>query len=345
MDQIIAIPILKDQVATLATGPVTIRPIYVRKRSDRDTRRGDTLLFLKEYHFNLGALLYTSSWLGLSRETFSEVPTEGNVARVERSDVIRYTNDYYTYESGRPLLQDEQSPLKGRHGQTVVVHNHLSYWTPVFKETWSFFPQHAPYQKNSQNGFREELWEAAKSGYLCDVLIQGDGFEIPAHCIVLRTVPYYKVMFASMLSEGLESRQRHYQPDTQVNGFKEQQLEFTDHSNPDPSVQILQAPPFASEHVLRGFLFYVYMGRLPLDVFGSSTYALDMILLGDFYNCSDVVRDAVHAVRMDDPSAALDVAESIEQNGAAEILRDRASRKLQSLGNGVSEEESPKKGD
>lgn len=189
----------------------------------------------------------------------------------------------------------------------------------MFKETWSFFPQSAPYQKDSQNNFREELWEAAKSGYLCDVLIQGEGFEIPAHCIVLRAVPYYKVMFASMLSEGLESRQRHYQPDIKVNGFT---------PSPGPSVQILQAPPFASEHVLRGFLFYVYMGRLPLDVFGSSTYALDMILLGDFYSCSDIVRDAVHSVRMDDPSAALEVAESIEQDGSAEILRERATKKL-----------------
>lgn len=302
--------------------------MYVRKRSDRDTRRGDTLVFLKEYHFNLGALLYTSSWFGLSKQTFSDVPTEGNVARVERSDVIRYTNDYYTYESGRPLLQDEQNSLKGQHAQTVVVHNHLTYWTPVFKETWSFFPQHAPYQKNSQNEFREELWEAAKSGYLCDVLIQGEGFEIPAHCIVLRTVPYYKVMFASMLSEGLESRQRHYQPDARSNGS-------TVHNYSGPTIQILKAPPFVSEYVLRGFLFYVYMGRLPLDVFASTAYALDMILLGDFYNCSDVVRDAVHAVRMDDPSLALDVAESIEQNEWAKILRDRATRRLQSLERGV----------
>ena len=330
LEQIVAIPILSDEVATLATGTVTIRPIYVRKRSDRDIRRGDTLLFLKEYHFNLGALLYTSSWLGLSKQTFSELPTEGNVARVDRSDVIRYANDYYTYEAGRPLLQDEQTHIEGRNTQTVVVHNHLLYWTPVFKETWSFFPQHAAYQKNSQNAFREDMWEAAKSGYLCDVLIQGSGFEIPAHCIVLRTVPYYKVMFASMLSEGLESRQRHYQPDVRVNGFTAQ-------LNQGPSVQILQAPPFASEDVIRGFLFYVYMGRLPLDVFLSDTYALDMILLGDFYNCLDVVRDAVHAVRMDDPSAALEVADCIEQHGAAEILRDRANQKLKVLSNGVRE--------
>jgi len=315
-------------VASLAIGSVRIRPIYVRKRSDRDARRGDTLVFLKEYHLNLGALLYTSSWLGLSNQTFSDLPTEGNVARVERSDVIRYTNDYYSYESGRPLLQDEQNSLKGRHAQTVVVHNHLTYWTPVFKETWSFFPQHAPYQKNSQNEFREEMWEAAKSGYLCDVLIQGEGFEIPAHCIVLRAVPYYKVMFASMLSEGLESRQRHYQPDAKSNGS-------TEHNDSSATIQILKAPPFVSEHVLRGFLFYVYMGRLPLDVFASATYALDIILLGDFYNCSDVVRDAVHAVRMDDPSLALDVAESIEQNEPAKILRDRATRRLQSLEGGV----------
>ena len=315
-------------MASLAIGSVRIRPIYVRKRSDRDARRGDTLVFLKEYHLNLGALLYTSSWLGLSNQTFSDLPTEGNVARVERSDVIRYTNDYYSYESGRPLLQDEQNSLKGRHAQTVVVHNHLTYWTPVFKETWSFFPQHAPYQKNSQNEFREEMWEAAKSGYLCDVLIQGEGFEIPAHCIVLRAVPYYKVMFASMLSEGLESRQRHYQPDAKSNGS-------TEHNDSSATIQILKAPPFVSEHVLRGFLFYVYMGRLPLDVFASATYALDIILLGDFYNCSDVVRDAVHAVRMDDPSLALDVAESIEQNEPAKILRDRATRRLQSLEGGV----------
>ena len=167
---------------------------------------------------DLGSLLYTSSWLSAKTASFNEIPTEGNVARVDRSDVLRFTNDYYTYDSGRPQLREEQNRLDDLHGQTVVVHNHLTYWTPAFKETWTFFPPHAPYQKKEQIIFREELWAAAKSGYLCDVLIRGDDFEIPAHCIVLRSVPYYKIMFASMLSEGLESRQRHYQPGNTTNG-------------------------------------------------------------------------------------------------------------------------------
>jgi hypothetical protein len=260
--------------------------------------------------------LYTSSWLSLPTASISELPTEGNIARVERSDVIRYNNDFYTYENGRAKLQDEQHRLRGRHGQTVVVHNHLSYWTPVFKETWSFFPPHAEYKKNSHNVFREELWSAAISGYLCDVLIQGEDFEIPAHSIVLRSVPYYQVMFASMLQEGLESRQRHYHPGTMLT------------TTVDQGVQILRAPPFASESVLRGFLYYVYMGRLPLDVFVSSVFALNLILVADFYNCPDIVRDTVHAVRIEDAALALEVADSIEQSAAAELLKKRASKTL-----------------
>lgn len=325
MKQLIAVPILNDQTVNLATGTCTIRPIYVRKRSDRDTRRGDTLLFVKEYHFNLGALLYTASWLCLQHQPFSDIPTDGNVARVERTDVIRFTNDYYTYESGRPQLQDEQTQLKDRHCQIVVVHNHLSYWTPVFKETWSFFPQHAPYQKTSHNLFREELWEAAKSGYLCDVLIQSDDFEIPAHSIVLRTVPYYRVMFASMMSEGLESRQRHYQRTRSTS------IVVRENDPQVSNVQVLRAPPFASEDVLRGFLYYVYMGRLPLDVFVSGAYALDMILVADFYNSVDLVRDAVHGARIEDPALATEIADAIEQTAFAEILRARAKTKSQKL--------------
>jgi hypothetical protein len=229
------------------------------------------------------------------------------------------------------VLTDEQTQLKERHGHIVVVHNHLSYWTPVFKETWSFFPQFAPYQKTSHNLFREELWEAAKSGYLCDVLIQADDFEIPAHSIVLRTVPYYRVMFASMMSEGLESRQRHYQRERRMSVVVRE-------SDPQVSnVQILRPPPFASEDVLRGFLYYVYMGRLPLDVFVSSTYALDTILVADFYNSVDLVRDAVHGAKIDDPALATEVADAIEQTAFAEILRERAKLKQRKLETNVNE--------
>src|SRR5438552_15147883 len=81
LQQIIALPILEDQTANLETGTCRIRPIYVRKRSDRDARRGDTLVFIKEYHFSLGSLLYTSSWLSAKSGTFAEIPTDGNIAR------------------------------------------------------------------------------------------------------------------------------------------------------------------------------------------------------------------------------------------------------------------------
>ena len=324
LDQIIAAPILRDQVAYLESGTCTIRPIYVRKRSDRDAVRGDTLIFIKEYHLNLGSLLYTSSWLAAKSQCFAEIPTEGSIARIERSDVIRYTNDYYIYQASRPHLQDEQTSLIGLDRQTVVVHNHLSYWTPVFKETWTFFPEHAPYQPTSQSLFRQELWAAAKTGYLCDVRIHGDGFEIPAHCIVLRSVPYYKVLFASSLSEGLESRQRHYQPTAKGNGF-------TGKGNTLPtSVQTLRAPPFATESVLRGFLYYVYMGRLPLDVFVSSTFALDLLLLADFYSYPELVRDAAHALRIDDPELVLQIADSIEETPSVQLLKARATEKQKS---------------
>jgi len=318
-------PILEDQTAHTESGTCTIRPIYVRKRSDRDTHRGDNLLFIKEYHFNLGSLLYTSSWLYLQTESFGNIPTDGNIARVDRSDVLRFTNDYYTYESGRPQLQDEQTRLDDLHGQTVVVHNHLAYWTPVFKETWAFFPPHAQYQKTAEATFREELWAAAKSGYLCDVLIQGDDFEIPAHCIVLRNVPYYKIMFASMLSEGLESRQRHYQPVGRGNGVTEKK------SSQVLGVQSLRAPPFASETVFRGFLYYVYMGRLPLDVYVSTPFALDLILVADFFDYSELVKDVSLAIRIDDPELVIEVAESIEATPSATLLKERATKKLQSM--------------
>lgn len=318
-------PILHDQIAHVESGTCTIRPVYVRKHSDRDTRRGDNLLFIKEYHFNLGSLLYTSSWLSLKSKSFAEIPTDGNVARVDRSDVLRFTNNFYTYESGRPQLQDEQTHLDNVHGQTVVIHNHLCYWTPVFKETWTFFPQHAPYQKTPKATFHEELWAAAKSGYLCDVLIHGDDFEIPAHCIVLRIVPYYKVMFASMLSEGLESRQRHYQPAITGNGAIGKN---TSHVS---GVQILRAPPFASESVFRGFLYYVYMGRLPLDVYVSTAFALDLILVADFYDYADLVKDVSLAVRIDDPELILEVAESIETTPSVCLLKERATKRLQNM--------------
>ena len=324
MQQIIAIPILEDRTAYSETDTCTIRPIYVRKRSDRDSRRGDDLLFIKEYHFDLGSLLYTSSWLSAKTTSFVEIPTDGNVARVNRSDVLRFTNDYYTYDSGKPQLREEQDRLDDLHGQTVVVHNHLTYWTPVFKETWAFFPPHAPYQKTEQMIFREELWAAAKSGYLCDVLIHGDDFEIPAHCIVLRSVPYYRTMFSSMLSEGFESRQRHYQPGNTKNGNAEKKSQMS-------SVQILRAPPFATKSVFRGFLYYVYMGRLPLDVYVSSAFALDLILVADFYDYSELVRDAAHAVRIDEPELILEVAESIEATPSANLLKERAKRKLESI--------------
>jgi hypothetical protein len=219
-------------------------------------------------------------------------------------------------------LQDEQSRLTTLDCQTVVVHNHLSYWTPVFKETWAFFPEHAPYQPTTQSLFREELWAAAKTGYLCDVLIHGDGFEIPAHCIVLRTVPYYKVLFASSLSEGLESRQRHYQPSAKENGVGGNGARLP------ASVQTLRAPPFATESVFCGFLYYVYMGRLPLDVFVSSTFALDLILLADFYSYPDLVRDAAHALRIEDSELVLEIAESIEETPPVQLLKERASEKL-----------------
>jgi hypothetical protein len=269
----------------------------------------------------LGSLLYTSSWLASTSQSFGEIPTEGSVARIERSDVLRYANDYYTYEADRPLLREEQTPLNGLDGRTIVVHNHLSYWTPVFKETWSFFPESAPYQPTSQTQFRQEMWAAAKTGYLCDVLIHGEDFEIPAHCIVLRNVPYYKVLFSSLLSEGLESRERHYQPSPKENGVtvKGSQL---------PSVQTLRAPPIASESVLRGFLYYVYMGRLPLDVFVSSKFALDLILLADFYSYPELIRDAAHALRIDDPELVLEIAESIEATPPVLLLKARATEKI-----------------
>ena len=317
-------PILQDQAAHLETGTCTIRPIYVRKRSDRDARRGDTLIFIKEYHLNVGSLLYTSSWLATKSQCFAEIPTDGSVARIERSDVIRYTNDYYIYEANRPQLQDEQTHLTGLDRQIVVVHNHLSYWTPAFKETWTFFPEHAPYQPTSQSLFRHDLWAAARTGYLCDVLILGNGFEIPAHCIVLRTVPYYKVLFASSLSEGLESRQRHYQPSCKENGLAQKG------SGLPASVQTLRAPPFAPEAVIRGFLYYVYMGRPPLDVFVSSTFALDLILLADFYSYPELVRDVAHALRMDDPELVMEIAESIEETPSVQLLKERAREKLKS---------------
>ena len=323
MQQIIAIPILEDQTAYAETDTCIIRPVYVRKRSDRDAHRGDNLLFIKEYHFNIGSLLYTSSWLSTKTASFTEIPSDGNVARVDRSDVLRFTNDYYTYDSGKPQLREEQNRLEDLHGQTVVVHNHLTYWTPVFKETWTFFPPHAPYQKTEQAIFREELWSAAKSGYLCDILIRGDNFEIPAHCIVLRSVPYYKIMFASMLSEGLESRQRHYQPVSTTNGNAQKKSQIS-------GVQILHAPPFATESVFRGFLYYVYMGRLPLDAYVSSAFALDLILVADFYDYSELVRDAAHAVRIDEPELILEVAESIEATPSANLLKERAKKKLSS---------------
>ena len=192
----------------------------------------------------------------------------------------------------------------------------------MFKETWTFFPEHAPYQPTSQSLFRQELWAAAKTGYLCDVLIHGDGFEIPAHCIVLRTVPYYKVLFASSLSEGLESRQRHYQPSGKENGVVGKGNGLL------PSVQTLRAPPFATEAVLRGFLYYVYMGRVPLDVFVSSTFALDLILLADFYSYPELVRDAAHALRIEDPELVLEIAESIEETPSVQLLKERATEKL-----------------
>ena len=172
--------------------------------------------------------------------------------------------------------------------------------------------------------FREELWAAAKSGYLCDVLIRGDDFEIPAHCIVLRSVPYYKTMFASMLSEGLESRQRHYQPGKTTNGYTEKKRKIS-------SVQILHAPPFATKSVFCGFLYYVYMGRLPLDVYVSSAFALDLILIADFYDYSELVRDAAHAVRIDEPELVLEVAESIEATASANLLKERAKKKLETV--------------
>lgn len=322
IQQLIAFPILEDQVAHVGTGICRIRPIYVRKRSDRDARRGDTLLFIKEYHLDLNALIYTASWLSHNAQSFAEIPTDGSMGRVERSDVIRYSNDYYIYESGRPQLQDEQGRFQQLDGQTIVIHNHLSYWTPVFKETWTFFPLHAPYHKTTQTMFREELWTAAQSGHLCDVLIRGKDFDIPAHCIVLRMVPYYKVMFASMLSEGLESRNRHYQPEME-------ETETTRSKNPTAGVQILSAPPFAEESVLRGFLYYVYMGRAPLEVFVSSAFALDLILIADFYGCSELVREVVYAVSIEDPELALDVVDSIEETSFSRILKDRAMNKLQ----------------
>lgn len=282
-------------------------------------------MFIKEYHFNLGNLLYTSSWLSLQTESFGSIPVDGNVARVDRSDVLRFTNDYYTYESGHPQLRDAQTHLNDLHGQTVVVHNHLSYWTPVFKETWAFFPPHAPYRKTAEATFRDELWASAKSGYLCDVLIHGDDFEIPAHCIVLRIVPYYKVMFASMLSEGLESRQRHYQSRNKGNGYIEKR------DSQMAGVQILRAPPFASESVFRGFLYYVYMGRLPLDVYVSSTFALDLMLVADFYDYAELVREVSLAVRIDDPDLILEVAECIEATPSVNLLKERATKRLQSM--------------
>ena len=321
-------PILQDRTAFTSAGPCTIRPIYVRKRCDRDTRRGDTLLFLKEYHFNLGSLIYTSSWLALGSETFSNIPTEGNVARVNRTDVIRYSNDYYIYENHRPKLQDEQSSLKGLHGQTVVVHNHLTYWTPVFRETWSFFPEHAPYVPSSQHQFRQDLWAAAKSGYLCDVVIQGEDFEFPAHCIVLRTVSYYKVMFASNLLEGLESQLRHYQPHEPKKRIESSRI------GPQINVQVLHAPPWTSEAVLRGFLYYVYLRRVPLDIFVSDLFALELIQLADFYNCPELVRDVCRVIRVDDPAMTMEVAESIEQTEDAKLLMERAKLKCEGLTNG-----------
>ena len=320
-DQFIAVPILKDQVATLDSGTCTIRPVYVRKRSDRDTRRGDVLIFIKEYHFNNSRLLYTSSWLSSKESSLAEIPTEGNVGRVDRSDVLRFTNDYYTYDFERPQIQDQQTLVKNLTSRTVVVHNHLTFWTSVFTETWSFFPQHAPYQKSPQSLFREKLWLAAQSGDLCDVVIQGDCFDIPAHSIILGTVPYYRVMFTSMLSEGLESRQRHYCPNDTFDTC-------TDSKEPRNCVQVLCAPPLTPESVMRGFLFYVYMGRLPLEVYVSREFGLDLIMVADYYGHSELVCDAAHAVPIDDPEHVLDVAEAIEEGPGAILLKERAASKM-----------------
>ena len=202
----------------------------------------------------------------------------------------------------------------------------------MFKETWSFFPSHAPYQKTAEATFREELWAAAKNGYLCDVLIRGDDFELPAHCIVLRTVPYYKVMFASMLSEGLESRHRHYQPGITRNGIEKIGNRVVEKNGIHmTSVQTLSAPPFASESVLRGFLYYVYMGRLPLDVYVSTAFALDLILVADFFDYSELVKDVAYAIRIDDPELVLEVANSIEETPFANLLKERADKKLKSI--------------
>ena len=293
----------------------------MRKRSDRDIRRGDTLIFIKEYHFNHGRLLYTSSWLSSKESSLAEIPTEGNVGRVERSDVLRFSNDYYTYDFERPQIQDERTLVKNLAGQTVVVHNHLTYWTPVFKETWSFFPKHAPYRKSPQSLFREKLWLAAKTGDLCDVVIQGDCFDIPAHSIILGTVPYYRVMFGSMLSEGLESRQRHYRPnDAFVTCMNSKDL--------GDCVQVLRAPPLTTQSVMRGFLYYVYLGRLPVEVYVSRGFGLDLIMVADYYGHSELVCDAAHAVPIDDPDHVLDVAEAIEECPGAVLLKERAASKM-----------------
>jgi hypothetical protein len=317
----LALPILKDQVAILESGTCTIRPIYVRKRSDRDLRHGDTLIFIKEYHFNHGTLLYTSSWLSSKEASLAEIPTEGNVGRVERSDVLRFSNDYYTYNLERPGIIDENTPVKDLTSQTVVVHNHLTYWNSAFKDTWSCFPQHAPYQKHPQYLFREKLWLAAKSGNLCDVLIQGDGFDIPAHSIVLGTVPYYTIMFSSMLSEGIECRQRHYCGSGQDSNHSNGKVRGND-------VQVLLAPPLTRESVVRGFLYYVYLGRLPLETYVSQEFGVDLIMVADYYGHSELVCDAAHAVPIDDPDHVLDVADAIEEGPGASLLKERAANKM-----------------
>ena len=302
--------------------------------SDRDARRGDTLIFIKEYHyehkdypFMPAALLYTSSWLATKTHSFADIPVGGNIGRVERSDVLRYSNDYYTYEVDGPILRSVQSRLTGCHGQTVVVHNHRSFWGHVFDASSPGFPQHTLYHTPSHASFRNGLWRAANKGYLCDVLIKGDDFQIPAHSIVLQAVPYYKVLFTTLLSEGVESRRRHYQVYPRGNAFE------SENNRQETNVQVLCAPPFATERVYRGFLHYVYLGRLPLEAFVSDKFALDLIMIADFYDCADLVRDAVHAVRFDDPFLALQVAESIEQTSSALLMKQRALNKMEVIVN------------
>ena len=67
------------------------------------------------------------------------------------------------------------------------------------------------------------------------------------------------------------------------------------------------------------------MGRLPLDVFVSSTFTLDLILLADFYSYPELVRDAAHALQIDDPELVLEIAESIEETPSVQLLKERAT--------------------